>query len=137
MAGFNGRALTIDWDTTTLVGVRTRGFTISNEYVDVTTDDDDGWRTLLADPGVRSVEVSVGGITSDEVLIAEMLKASITGEPLSVKLPTGTAAGILTPGTLGGTFLVNNYEQTGEHDGSVDFSATFMSTGTVTYVASA
>ena len=35
MAGFNGRELTIDWDATTLVGVRTRGMTNSNEMVDV------------------------------------------------------------------------------------------------------
>jgi len=136
MAGFNGRALTIDWDTTTLVGVRTRGFTITNDYVDVTTDDDSGWRTLLADPGLRSVEVTASGITSDEVLINEMMKASIEGEPLEVALPTGTASGITTPGTLGGTFLVSSYEQTGEHDGSVEFSATFMSAGEVTYTAS-
>ena len=71
MAGANGRALTIDWDSVTLVGVRTKGYTITADYVDVTTDDDDGWRTLLADPGVRSVEVTVGGISSNQVLIAE------------------------------------------------------------------
>ena len=137
MAGFNGRKLTLDWDTATLVGVRTRGFTVNNEYVDVTTDDDNGWRTLLSDPGLRSVEVTVGGIASDEVLVAEMLKASITGEPLDILLPTGTAAGITTPGKLAGTFLVSSYEQTGEHDGAVEFSATFMSAGVVAYTASA
>ena len=137
MAGFNGRALTIDWDSTTLVGVRSRGFTVSNEYVDVTTDDDSGWWTLLADPGVRSVEVTVGGITSDEVLVAEIMKASITGEPLDALQPTGTAAGITTPGKLAGTFVCSSYGQTGEHDGAVEFEATFMSAGAVTYTASA
>lgn len=128
MAGANGRALTIDWDSTTLVGVRTRGYTVTNDYVDVTTDDDDGWRTLLADPGLRSMEVTVGGISSDQVLIAEMFNASITGETLTVQLPT-------TTGTLAGTFLLSSFEQTGEHDGAVEFSATFMSSGAVTYTA--
>jgi TP901-1 family phage major tail protein len=128
MAGANGRALTIDWDAVTLVGVRTRGYTITNDYVDVTTDDDDGWRTLLSDPGLRSMEVTVGGISSDQVLIAEIMKASITGEPLSVGLPT-------TTGTLDGTFLLSSFEQTGEHDGAVEFSATFMSNGEFTYTA--
>lgn len=137
MAGFNGRKLTFDWDTTTLAGVRTRGFTINNEHVDVTNDDDSGWRTLLADPGLRSIEVTVGGITVDEVLINEMMKASIEGEPLDANLPTGTAAGVTTPGTLAGTFFCSSYEQTGEHDGSVEFSATFMSTGAITYTATA
>lgn len=128
MAGANGRALTIDWDSTTLVGVRTKGYTITNDYVDVTTDDDDGWRTLLADPGLRSVEATTGGISSDQVLIAEMMKSNITGEPLTIQLPT-------TTGTLAGTFLCSSFEQTGEHDGAVEFSATFMSSGVVTYTA--
>jgi TP901-1 family phage major tail protein len=128
MAGANGRALTIDWDSVTLVGVRTKGYTVTNDYVDVTTDDDDGWRTLLADPGVRSVEATVGGISSDQVILAEIMKANISGEPLTIQLPT-------TTGTLAGTFLCSSYEQVGETDGAVEFSAAFMSSGAVTYTA--
>lgn len=128
MAGANGRALTIDWDAVTLVGVRTKGYTVTNDLVDVTTDDDDGWRTLLADPGLRSVEVTVGGISSDQVLLAAIMAASITGETLTVNLPT-------TTGTLAGLFMLSSFEQTGEHDGAVEFSATFMSSGVVTYTA--
>ena len=128
MAGANGRALTIDWDATTLVGVRTKGYTFTNDMVDVTTDDDDGWRALLADPGLRSMEVTVGGISSDQVLLNEVTKASITGETLTVQLPT-------TTGTLAGLFFISSFEQTGEHDGAVEFSATFMSSGVVTYTA--
>lgn len=128
MAGANGRALTIKWDSVTLVGIRTRGYTVTNDYVDVTTDDDNGWRTLLATPGMRSIEVTVGGISSDQVLLAEVMKSNITGEPLTVELPT-------TTGTLAGNFLCSSFEQTGEHDGAVEFSATFMSSGIVTYTA--
>jgi TP901-1 family phage major tail protein len=128
MAGANGRALQIKWDSVTLVGVRTKGYTITNDYVDVTTDDDAGWRTLLATPGLRSIEATVGGITADQVLLAEVMKANITGEPLTVELP-------LTTGTLAGTFLCSSYEETGEHDGAVEFTATFMSSGSVAYTA--
>lgn len=128
MAGANGRALTISWDSTTLVGVRTRGYTLTNDHVDVTTDDDSGWRTLLATPGMRSVEVTVGGVSSDQVLIAAMTASSVTGEPISIGLPT-------TTGTLAGTFFVSSFEQNGEHDGAVEFSATFMSSGAVVYTA--
>lgn len=128
MAGANGRALTIDWDAVTLVGVRTKGYTVTNDMVDVTTDDDEGWRTLLADPGLRSMEVTVGGISSDQVLLSEIMKASITGETLTVQLPT-------TTGTLAGLFFISSFEQNGEHDGAVEFSASFMSSGEVTYTA--
>jgi len=128
MAGANGRALTIDYATTTLVGVRTKGYTVTNDYVDVTTDDDDGWRVLLADPGLRSVEVTVGGISSDQVLLAAIMAASVAATTVTVNLPT-------TTGTLAGSYLISSFEQTGEHDGAVEFSATFMSSGAVTYTA--
>lgn len=133
MAGFNGRALTIDWSATTLAGVRTRGLSITNDYVDVTTDDDSGWRTLLADPGLRSVEVTAGGITTDEVMLAEIMQANIAATALVVNLPTS----LTTPGDLTGNFLISGFETNGDHDGEVEFSLTLMSTGAVVYTASA
>lgn len=133
MAGFNGRQFTFDWETTTLAGVRTRGMTVTNDYVDVTNDDDAGWRTLLADPGVRSVEVTIGGITTDEVLLAAIMAASMTSGTLAGNLPSS----LTTPGTMSGEYLVSSFEQSGNHDGEVEFTATFMSTGEVTYTASA
>lgn len=132
MAGFNGRELTIDWDSVTLVGVQSRTISTSNEYVDVTTDDDSGWRTLLADPGLRSVEVTISGIASDEVLLAEIYAANVAASTLSVTLPTTLSS----PGSISGSFLVSSFEQSGEHDGAYEFSVTFMSTGVVTYTAS-
>lgn len=129
---FNGRDFTFDWDSSTLVGVRTRGVTMSNEMVDVTTDDDAGWRTLLATPGVKSVEVTISGISSDEVLIAEFFNASTTGETLQGDLPSSLA----NPGNFSGTYHLSSFEINGEHDGAVEFSATFMSSGAVTYTAS-
>lgn len=132
MAGFNGRQFTFDWDSVTLAGVRTRGLNISNDYVDVTTDDDSGWRTLLADPGLRSIEVTIGCVTTDEVLLADIMAASISAETLTATLPTTLASA----GTVSGSFLISSFEQSGDHDGEVEFSATFMSTGAVTYTAS-
>lgn len=134
MSGFNGRLLTVDFDSTTLVGIRTRGFTINAEPVDVTNDDDSGWRTLLAEPGLRSVEIPVAGITSDEVLIAEIMQSGTFDlETVDVLLATGVGAA--TPGKLSGSFFLSSLEQTGEHDGAVEFSATLMSSGVITYTA--
>lgn len=133
MAGHNGREFTFDWDSTTLVGVRSRGMTVTNDYVDVTTDDDAGWRTLLADPGVRSLEVTISGITSDEVLLAAIMASTVSAETLQGDLPSSLAV----PGSVSGSFLVSSFEQSGDHDGGVEFTATFMSTGEVTYTASA
>lgn len=132
MAGHNGRELKIDWDAVTLKGVRSKTVSMSNEMVDVTTDDDNGWRTVLAVPGLKSVEVTVEGVVTDEILIAEFYKAATTGEALKVTLPSSLA----TPGNLSGTFHLSSFEESGSHDGDVLFSATFMSSGEVTYTAS-
>lgn len=132
MAGFNGRELTFDWDSTTLVGVRTRGVTNTNALVDVTTDDDAGWRTLLATPGLKNVDVTLSGITSDEVMIAEFFNSAPTGETLQVDLPSSLAS----PGNVSGTFMLQSLETSGDHDGAVEFSMTLQSSGEVTYTAS-
>lgn len=128
MVAKNGRALTIDWGSVVIAGVRTKRYTVTNDYVDVTTDDEAGWRTLLADPGLRSLEVTVGGITKDQVLLAAITAANIAAATLTVNLPT-------TSGTLVGAFLISSYEESGEHDGAVEFTATFMSAGVVTFIA--
>lgn len=132
MAGHNGREFTFDWDSTTLVGVRSRGVTASNELVDVTTDDDAGWRTLLEKAGVKSMEVTISGITSDEVLLAKFFEANATQETLKGDLPSSLG----TPGNFSGTFGLSSYETNGDHDGAVEFSATFMSSGAIAYTAS-
>ena len=129
---FNGRQLTFDWSATTLAGVRSRSLNMSNEYVDVTTDDSTGWRTLLSDPGLRSIEVTISGITEDEVLIAAMQAASVASDTLQADLPSS----LTTPGNISGSYLVSSLELSGDHDGAYEFSATFMSTGAITYTAS-
>jgi TP901-1 family phage major tail protein len=123
----NGRALTINWKSVTLAGVRTRGHTLSNELVDVTSDDSNGWQTFLATPGMRSVEISVGGITENQALIADFYSGLANGA-MVVNLPT-------TTGTATGTFVLESFSETGEHDGAVEFEATFRSSGAVTFAA--
>ncbi len=134
MSGFNARLLTVDFETTTLVGIRTRGFTINAEPVDVTNDDDSGWRTLLAEPGLRSMEVPVAGISSDEILIAAIMEGT-TYALSAVVINLASGVGETTPGTLAGDFFLSSLEQTGEHDGAVEFTATLMSSGAITYTA--
>lgn len=123
----NGRALTFNWKSVTLAGVRTRGHTLTNELVDVTSDDSNGWRTLLATPGIRSVEITIGGVTENQTLIADFYNAQISGTMVT-NLPT-------TTGTASGTFILESFSETGEHDGAVEFEATFQSSGPVTFTA--
>lgn len=134
MAGNSSRTFTMDWDSTTIADVQSKAFTINAEPVDVTTDDDDGWRTLLADPGVRSIEVTVSGIADDEAVLADIFAASDLDKTLQIDLPSS----LTTPGNLSGNFFVSSMEYSGgSPDGACEFSITFMSNGAVTYTASA
>jgi len=133
MAGHSSRDFTIDWDSTTIADVQSKAFTKSAEPIDVTTDDDSGWRTLLSTPGVRSVEVTISGIADDETVLADIFAASDLDQTLSATLPTA----LTTAGTISGTFFISSFEYNGSaSDGSEEFSATFMSSGEVTYTAS-
>lgn len=131
----NGRALTISATGSTLVGVRTKGFSVSQTPVDVTNDDDSGVRTILPEPGVRAAEITVAGITEDEVLLNRVMTAP-SGQTLIttvVNLPSTLAV----PGTVSGSFFISEFSLSGEHDGAAEFEATLMSAGALTYTASA
>lgn len=129
MAGYNGRSLTIDWDSVTLAGVKSKSFELTADYVDVTTDDDDGWTTYLPNPGSRGMSFTVGGVTTDQIIIAELMKVSITGEPFAVNLPTQTGA------KLSGTGLVQSFSGSGEVDGEYAFEMSGVCNGAPTYAA--
>lgn len=131
--GYNGRDLTIDWDATTLVGVQSRSLSMTNELVEITSDDDSGWTNYLAKAGKKGIEVKVDGVYSAETLIAEFFNNAVTGETTVANLPSG----LTTPGDFTGTFLLQSLELSADHDGEVKFSATFVSKGAVTYTASA
>lgn len=133
MAGHSSRDFTISWDSTTVSDLQSKSFSINAEPVDTTTDDDAGWRTLLDDAGVRSVEAQMGGIADDESVLGDIMAASDHTKAVSITLPTTLA----TPGTLAGNFFISNFEYNGSApDGAVEFSFSIQSTGAVTFTAS-
>ena len=131
--GHKGSALTFTWDSTTVAGLKTRGLTINNQHADITSDDDSGWRTFLADPVVQSISITLSGIADSEDVLADAMAASVTGKTIVATLPSS----LTTPGNLNGTFHVTSFEISGNHDGAAEYSGTFESTGAVTYSASA
>ncbi|MBC7282573.1 phage tail tube protein [Hoeflea sp.] len=134
-SGFNGRNLVIAWETVTIAGVRNKTMNISNEMVDITSDDDAGWQTFLAVPGKRGATWSISGVHSDETLLAAMMaaNASIASGTVLVNLPSSLS----TPGTMSGEGVITSMELTGEHDGVFEFTVEIASSGAITYTASA
>ena len=134
-SGFNGRALTVDWETTTLLGVQEKTVSINNEMVEITSDDDAGFQTFLPQPGKRGMTVTINGVHSSEVLLAAMMAAnnSIATGTVTINLPPVLAVA----GDIEGEGVIQSLEFSGSHDSEVRFSVTIASSGAFTYTASA
>lgn len=110
-----------------IAGMRTKTITINNEPIDITSDDDLGWRTLLeSDPALRSIDIAVEGVTKDGDLIAI---AAGGGDQL-VEEYALTFEGI---GTFTGDFYIGTMELGAPYNEAVTFSTTISSTGVMNY----
>jgi TP901-1 family phage major tail protein len=132
-----GRATMLFWGDESpqplVAGVREKGITLNGEAVDITNDDSAGWRSLLDKAGVNSVDIPVSGVLVGDVLRADWFAgASAIGSRMQ-------AARFVfhDGGELNGNFYLQNYSETGAHDGEITFEASFMSNGVVTYTPAA
>lgn len=62
-----------DTEYTAATGLTAKSLSLANEPIDTTTDDDNGFRTSLADvSGMRSADLKVSGIIKDQTLLAKI-----------------------------------------------------------------
>jgi predicted secreted protein len=133
MPGFNGRAFKIMRGTVAaplgvIAAVRTKSATRAREPVDVTNDDDLGNRTLLPEPGLRSVDVQVEGVAT--AANYNWMFAAWNGNLLT-DIFIQNADGSTEEAADG--FFLSSLEHSGESAGDVAFTAQFMSSGAITY----
>jgi predicted secreted protein len=129
MAGKVGRQDVFTWGGDTIEGVRSKGLAIAGEAIDLTSDDDDGWRKLDTIAGENSVTLSISGVTKDRRLIADWFNGDRTKEIEFVFAKSG--------GTITGDFFLSSLTETGEYNGAATFDAELQSTGQPAYVAGA
>lgn len=132
MAKVAGRKVKLysgDVATGTLVaGGRGHSISINNEAIDITDKGDNGWRTLLDDASVRSVDIGFEGLMDGETLIAVSLGA--TSALLSDY--TVQVEGI---GSFSGTFHLSSIEIGSPHDDATEMSGTLASSGVIAWTA--
>jgi len=122
MAARSGRELIIKKAGTAIAGLKTTTVAFTAEGVDITDKLDSGYRTYGDFAGILSFEITAEGVAKDTVIRDVFLAGSgflltdITIEWDSTE-------------TWACDLWVSSYEETGEHDGSVDFSITFASSG--------
>jgi len=136
MPAFLGRTFALQLDTTgsgsysTIASLRTKSLKIANESVDVTTSDSaNQWRELLANAGVKSMEISFAGLFDDAVplnLINTLMQAG-TIRNFKITHPS--------LGTYTALFQISAFELAGEYNGALEFTATLESAGEVVFAA--
>ena len=128
MAAAKGRELLVKRGSSVIAGIRTKGVAFNGEAIDVTTDDDSGYRTMLNDAGTYSVDLSIEGITKDNDLRSVVMAAgSLMLTDISIEYPNGDE--------LSGNFFLTSLEESGTYNDAVTFSGSLQSSGTFTFTA--
>jgi len=117
---------------TAVAGATSTGWSMSNGEVDITTNDEDGVKTLLAGKYSMGGSISLSGIAKDDAIWALMRTAFTSGAINDYKL---VIPGAIGGGTYSFAASIPTLEQTGEMDGAVTFTLTLNSSGAISFVA--
>lgn len=124
MVAYPGRDIAFTWNAAAIEGVREKGIALNGEAIDVTSDDSAGWRELLAVAGQNEVNISLSGVTKDDILKVDWFAGTRTRTAI-ITYPDGDV--------LSGTFYLSSFEDTGPYNDATTFTAELVSTGEVTY----
>jgi TP901-1 family phage major tail protein len=126
MAARIGRKIKFRWGTPAaeIAGVREKGVTLNGEAVDTTSDENNGWRELLADPAQTQVDISLSGVTKNHTLKVDWFAGNRT-KYAEIEYDDGAK--------ISGQFYLATYSDTGVYNDAATFEASLQSTGVVTY----
>ncbi len=124
--GIVGRQVTLNLGGAGLVGVNSKGITLTNESGDTTDDDSSGYVEKLAIALLKSAELTVSGIVKNLELVNAYAGTSQIF-PIVKTYPDGS--------TLSFNVFMDSVSQTGESNGLYTYDASFSSTGVIAFVA--
>jgi len=112
-----------------VAALRTKTMTLANEPVDVTSDDDNGFRKLLQDPGNKTLDISVEGVVKDVPTFASLMALAVSGTDILENIS------LLFPaiGTIAGEFVISSFEIGAPYNEAATFSCTLQSAGAYTW----
>ena len=127
-----GRQITLFWGDDSppveIGGLREKGIECNGEPIDITSDDDNGWRALLTIAGENQVNISLSGVSKDETLKTDWFAGNRTKEA-TITYADG--------GTLVGSFFLASFNETGTYNEATVFEAELQSSGAVIYTPAA
>jgi len=132
--GIVGRAVKAykgDVTTGTLFIARSKSITLGSESIDVTSDGDDGFRTLLSEPAQRNIDMSVEGVLRQDDFVGQLL------DPAPATFLEEYTLVFPQIGSVTGDFFLSNVELGAPYNEATTFSATLESSGEWTFTPEA
>jgi len=126
-AGALGRTLLLKKGAVIIASLKSKSFTINNEPVDVTTDDDGGYRCNLPTSGQASIDISFDGVETDGILRGLQLTGGLAQQYADFTLTWDSGD------VLACAFNFTSYEESGTTTEGITFSGSLQSSGTWTY----
>ena len=135
--GAASRDLLIKKGATRIAGITSKDLAIGKEAIDVTTDEDNGYRTLLDVAGTKTLDMNISGVFNNDVLLniaADEVSQLLTD--ITIEFPPIGAQ--VTGASFSGDFWLNGTTiNGGGSDGAIEFSGTLQSSGEWTFTAGA
>ena len=128
MAKSVGRNLVVKKGGTKLAAIRTKTVAWNGEAIDVTTDDDLGFRTLLGNAiGQEQIDLSGDGVMLDSILRDIALDPAIGKQltDITIEFPDGEI--------ISGNFNLVSFEETGPYNEAMTFTYSLQSSGAWVY----
>lgn len=120
-----GRQVALTWNGSPLLGVREKGITFNGEPINVTSDEDSGWRTLIPDVSNEDqVEVKLTGVSKDTRIKTDWFARTRTRTAV-VTYPNGDV--------ITGTFMISHFSEGIPYNNAITFETTLQSHGPVTF----
>lgn len=133
MAGAASRDLLVKKNSTALLGINSKSIAVAKEPIDVTTDEDNGYRLLLDVAGTKTLDISFSGVTKDTTLRGiVMVDGGQLLTDIEIEFPPYGAQ--VAGDTITGDFFFNGFtENGGGSDGAIEFDGTLQSSGEWVY----
>lgn len=128
MAAFAGRQVEFRWGDASpmaeIPGVKEKGIELNGEAIDITSDDDNGWRSLLSIPAENQINISLSGVTKNARLRNDWF-AGTRLQAARIAFPDGAV--------ITGDFYLATFTETATYNAAHAFEATLQSSGTISY----
>lgn len=126
MSAALGRAVKVKWKGSYVVGLREKKIKLNDSPIDITTDDDSGYKTLLDASGEDSVEITLSGVTKDDVLKTDWFAGGSSRQGATViEYPNGS--------TINATMQLSNFNEGVPYKEALTFEVTLLSTGAFSF----